>query len=236
LALSLNGTTEVTTSPPTSPVPTNLPLLTRIPSATDKIGIVLPIEIGYDDASKTLQNYFKGRVYEANTPAGDVKATVTGVKIYPSDGKLALALEFSASTGHQILNTKGTVYLLALPTLDTGQQVVSLKNVSFTATLDNALWSTLATVFNGPIKAVIEHEASYDLKPKIADLQSKLQSQLAAAAAKQKIDLTLSQTFAGLRDIQLKERTLDVIAEFDGRADLVVRNITIPPIHVTAEH
>ncbi len=160
-----------------------------------------------------------------------MKATVTGVKIYPSDGKVALALQFSASTGHQIFDTKGTVYLLAVPTLDAGQQTVALKNVSFTAAVDNPLWSTLASVFNGPIKAVIEREASYDLKPKIAELQSKLQSQLTAEAAKQKIALTFNQGFAGLRDIQLEEKTLDVVAVFNGQADLVVRDITIPPIH-----
>ena len=231
LALSLTGTTEVTTAHPPKSPPTELPTLARIPTASDTISVVLPVKVGYDDAANALQNYFKGRTYEAEAPGGHVKATVTGVKIYPSDGKVALALQFSASTGHQIFDTKGTVYLLAVPTLDAGQQTVALKNVSFTAAVDNSLWSTLVSVFNGPIKAVIEREASYDLKPKIAELQSKLQSQLTAEAAKQKIALTFNQGFAGLRDIQLEEKTLDVVAVFNGQADLVVRDITIPPIH-----
>lgn len=230
LALSITGATEVTTAKPANNPDTNLPSLTRIPVHSNKISVVLPIEIGYEDASAVVQNLFDGHTFEADTSTGHVKVNVNGVKIYPSDGKLALALQFAASTGHQIFDTRGTVYLLAVPTLDFNQQIVTVKDVSFTAVVDNALWSTVATVFNGPIKSFIEQKAVYDLKPKFADLRSKIQLQLAAVAAQQKVAITLNPDFVGLRSIQLQEKTLDVVAGFNGQADIVVRNIVIPPI------
>ena len=230
LAMTMGGTVEVTTSPASTTPAADLPPLTRIPATSDKIAIVLPVKIGYDDAAKAALAYFKGRSFEADTPAGHVKAVVTDLDVYPSAGRLALALGFSATTPHRIFDTKGNVYLLAEPVLDAGQQIVKLQNVSFTAALDNKLWSTLVTVFNGPIKALIEQKAVFDLKPRIADLRAKIQPQLVAAAAKEKIVLTLKQDFVGLRSINLEDKTLEVVAEFDGTADLVVRDILIPPI------
>jgi hypothetical protein len=231
LALSINGAIGATTAKPSSNPDTNLPALTRIPAHSDKISVTLPIEVGYEDASALIQNLLKQQSFQADTPAGHVKVNVTGVKIYPSDGKLALALQIAASTGHQLFDTKGTVYLLGVPALDSNKQVISIRDVSFTAIVDNALWSTLATVLNGPIKTFIEQRAVYDLSPKIADLQSKLQSQLATVAAQQKVAITLNRGFAGLHSIQLEEKALNVTAGFEGQADLVVRDIVIPPTH-----
>lgn len=230
LALSLTGKTEAGTGPLESNQAGDLPSLTRIPAATDKITIVLPVKIGYADASKALGDYLMGRDFEAETPAGHVKLNIRDVQLYPSAGKLAVVLGFAASTGHHILDTKGTVYLLATPSLDTEQQIVSFKDVSFTAITDNALWSTVVSVLNGPIKTLIEQKANYDLRPKISELRAKL-TQLSAAAAKQNVALSLNQGAVGLRSIQLEEKTLTVVAGFDGKADLVVREITIPAIH-----
>ncbi len=230
VALALAGAIEVTTSPAAQPGGSNLPPLTRIPATSDKIAIVLPVRIGYDDASGAALAYLKGHAFDADTPAGHIKAKVTSVELYPSNGRLALALGFSASTPRRFFDTAGTVYLLAEPLLDAGQQVVKLKNVSFTAVVDNALWSTLAEIFNGPIKTFIEQRALYDLKPRLADLRSKLQSQLVEASAKQKIVLALKQDFVGLESINLDDKSLNVVVEFDGEANLVVRQIAIAPI------
>lgn len=233
LAMSVDATTEITTdAPPSNNAGGTLPPLKRIPFASNTIILAVPIKISYDDAVKAAKAYVKGRIFEADTPAGNVKIAIKNVEFYPSNDRLALRLQFSVSTKHRIFDTHGTVYLLAEPTLDVRQQTVKLQNVSFTAILDNKLWSTLAAVFDGPIKEFIESRALYDLSPKISVLQSKLQSQLATVAARQNIGIELKPDFIGLRSIHLERKTLDVVVGFNGSADFAVDAIKLPPLNL----
>ena len=231
LALSLRGTLGVSSSPPSAGPPGDFPPLARIPGSTDDISLKVPVTIRYADASVALQRFFDGKTFEADTIAGHTKIMVSEVRIYPSAGKLAVALKIAASSEREMLATSGTVYLLATPVLDDASQTLSVKDVTVTAVLDNALWSMLATIFNGQIASFIQTRAYYDLEPRIEELKDKLQSQLPQAAAAQHVELTFEQGRAALGGFSLGEDAMEVTAAIAGRADAVVQQIAIPPIH-----
>ena len=226
LAVTVGALTELTTRPlpPASPAG-SLPPLKRIPAASDTIKLLVPVRIGYNELSDAAKNYLKNRTFEADTPAGHVKVTVNDVEAYASDGELAVGLEFAATTGHQLLDTKGKAYFLATPILDPTTQTLKFSNIQYTAVADNVIWSAFSVLFQGLIKKEIEDKATIQLGPQLNDLRAKLNETLAAAAAKENIGLSLTQNYVGLKSVQLEDKTVDVLVEFNGAADLVVNQI-----------
>ena len=227
-ALAVGALTELTTEIPQPPDhDATLPPLKRIPVSSDAIAITVPIRIGYSELSDAAKSFLKGRNFETDTPAGHVTVNVTDAQIYPSNGRLAAGLHFSAKTSHQFLDSNGVVYLLTTPQLDVKNQVLKFSDVSYTSITDNPAWSAVAVVFQTLIKNEIEQKATIDLKPQIAALLIQMQNQLSAAAAKENIGLALKQDYVGLQVIQLDDNNLTVVATFDGAADLIVNKIPL---------
>jgi hypothetical protein len=227
-ALAIGALTELTTVQATPPPQAlALPSLKRIPASSDAIAITVPISLDYGALSDATKSFLKGRTFAANLPTGHVALTTDDVQIYPSNGQLALGVHFAAKTNHQFFDTKGVVYLLSTPQLDPTNQVVRFADVSFTTITDNAVWSSVATIFQSTIKSELEQKAVIDLKPKIADLRAQIQNQLGAAAAKQGIGLSLQQDFIGLQSVQLDDHAVTVVAVLKGAADLVVNEIPL---------
>lgn len=229
VALGIDAITDVAT---TSVVPgaksSDLPQLERISTTSNRLSITVPIRVGYDDAVATGSKLLKDKTFEADTPVGKVKLHIDEVSIYPSAGKLALGMHFVAEMGNKIPDTSGWVYLVAEPFVDEAGQVVRLKNVTFTRQLDNDLWSVLSAVFSGQIKRLIEEQATYDLKPDIARLRTKVNEQLADLATKQKIIIVIEDGFVGLKQINLAEKALELAVGLEGTANIAVDAINIP--------
>ena len=226
-ALAIGTLTELTTVPAPPQQAPALPPLKSILASSDAISITVPIRMDYGTLSDVTRSFLKERTFAADLPTGHVAVTVDDVQIYPSNGQLALGVHFAAKTNHQLFDTKGVVYLLSTPQLDPTNQVVRFTDVSFTTITDNAVWSSVATVFQSTIKSELEQKAVIDLKPKIADLRTQIQNQLGAAAAKQGIGLSLEQDTIGLQSVQLDDHFVTVVAALKGAADLVVNEIPL---------
>ena len=227
-ALAIGALTELTTVP--TPPPGQGPALSplkRIPASSDAMAITVPIRLDYGTLSDATRSFLRGRTFAADLPAGHVALTVDDVQIYSSNGQLALGVHFAAKTNHQFFDTKGVVYLLSTPQLDPTNQVVRFTDVSFTTLTDNALWSSVATIFQSTIKSELEQKVVIDLKPQIAELRAQIKNQLGAAAAKQGIGLSLQQDFIGLQSVQLDDHAVTVVATLKGAADLVVNEIPV---------
>ena len=226
-ALAIAAQTQLTTIPAPPPQAPTLPPLKRIPASSDAISMTVPIRLDYGALSDATRSFLKGRTFAADLPMGHVAVTVDDVQTYPSNGQLAFGVHFAAKTNHQFFDTKGIVYLLSAPQLDPTHQVVRFTDVSFTTITDNAVWSSVTTLFQSTIKTELEQNAVIDLKPKIADLRAQIQKQLSAAAAKQGIALSLEQDYIGLQSVQLDDHYVTVLAVLKGAADLVVNEIPL---------
>jgi Domain of unknown function (DUF4403) len=158
LALEIDAVTRVMTSPLTPGASAPLPPLQRINETSDRLNIKVPITASYDEVAVVAKNFLKDHIFEADVSSRHVKISVDDVVDYPTAEKLAIGMHFSASTGHQVFDTKGKgwVYVLAEPVLDQANQVVGLRNVTYTRQLDNALWSALSAVFDTKIRKVIQ--------------------------------------------------------------------------------
>jgi hypothetical protein len=229
LALGIEALTEVTGAPPpAAAMPARLPPLQRIAVTSDKLGITLPVRVSYDQAVIALRNLLQRRPFEADTPQGHVTFTVDDVTLYPSDGKLALGLRFRMATGNRFLDTKGWVYLVGAVVADQTGQMVRVQDLQLTRQIDNDMLSTLSTILDGQLKALIEGNAVYDLRPRIADLRSRLDAQLSDIARQQNIVVAVNDSFVGLTGVQLREQDLEVGIGLQGTAKVEVNAIALP--------
>jgi hypothetical protein len=230
MAVTIEAVTQI--GPNSLPMPAvtqPLPPLRRIPASSDRINISLPITAPYEDITKALRPFVEGKSFEKDLPVGHVKVSIARVDVYPTNSKFAVAIHFAAKTGHQIFDTNGTVYLTGEPTLDPDRQVIKVQNLSVTNILDNHLWEIVATIFNDQIRSVLQQNAVFDLRPKIAQLRTEIQTEMARAAAQEKIGLTLDQKFVGLRQIALQDRAIVVVVGFQGAADMTLNFIELSP-------
>jgi hypothetical protein len=230
IAVTIEAGTQI--GPNSLPIPAitqPLPPLRRIPASSDRINISLPITASYEDITKALRSFVEGKSFEKDLPVGHVKVRIAKVDVYPTNGKLVVVIHFAAKTGHQMFDTNGTVYLTGEPTLEPDRQVIKVQNLSVTNVLDNRLWEILSIIFNDQIKVLLQQNAVFDLRPKIAQLRTEIQTEIARAAAQQKIGLTLDQNFVGLRQIALQNKTIVVVVGFQGAADMALNVIELSP-------
>ena len=222
LALAFRAASEVATKAVSVTTKLTLPPLEQIAPTSNKVSIAVPLVIGYGDIRATARKLLKGRVFEADTPAGHVRLAADDVDVYPSGGRIVIGVHFSARTSRQVLDTRGWVYLSATPELDTRRQIVSLTKVAATRQLDNTLWSALSVLLDTQVRQLIEENATYDLRPEIAELTKTLNKALADIAAEQKIAIHLKTNFAGLRSIDLEDSQIAVLVGMVGTANVSV--------------
>lgn len=226
IALGIEANTEVaTTSAAVKEKGFELPPLERIPVMANQLNITIPVRVGYDAAVAAWSVLLKDKTFTATTPAGDVKLTIDKIALYPSVGQLAFAMHFTAKIGSRILDTSGWVYLVADPALDTANQILRVKNVTFTRELDNDLWSVLSAVFSSQIKQFIEERAAYDLKPDIAKLRAQLNAQLAEMKKTQKVAVDLRTGFVGLKQVNVAQQALEIALALEGTADITIDSL-----------
>ena len=222
-AIALGTITEVTTAAPTRPsADPGLPEIDRIPATSDRISLNIPLRAGYDELQAAVLNEMGNKDFSAQTPAGLAHVRISEVTIYPADKRIVVGLHFSAHAEKRIANVSGWVFLAAEPSLDASAQTLKLKNVTFTRDLDNALWSVLSAVFKGPIQNALEQEGVLDLKQPIRALRVQVKNNLAAASSKQGVTVAIDDTFLGLKQINLTDKTIEVIVGLDGTADVAV--------------
>ena len=221
LALAANATAEVSTMPIPSPVnPPELPPLTRISATSNKLRLSVPLRARYDDLRSAAGRLILDRDFSGATPAGHATVRIKEIEIYPAGKSLVLGLRFDAKVERKILDAKGWVYLIAEPLLDKKNQMLRLGNVKFTREVDNKLWAVLSAIFREQIQKELEEKAVVDLKPGIAALRTELQNKLSALGSKQGIVLKIKDDFIGLEQIHLADKDLEVVAGFEGTADI----------------
>ncbi len=225
-AIALGASTEVSTtqlSATNQPIP--LPALRRVPATSNKLNLVVPLRAEYSDLQNALTHIVSGQDYSADTPAGVTHVRIKQVTVYPADKQLVVVMQFSAHSQQRIGDVNGWVYLAAEPKLDQAAQSFRLTNISFTRHLDSKLWSVVSAVFSGPIQTAFEQRASIDLKDSIAALRIRVKSDLATEASKQGINIALNDSFVGLKQINVREKMIEVVVGLEGTADVTATQI-----------
>ncbi len=130
LALMISAKVSVDTSAETMAAKP-LPALSRIPLAAGKIVIAVPLRASYVSLNQAIANAVKGKVHSTATPAGPVQVTIRDVEVYPSNGRLAVSISFSAQLPGHWLDTNGTVYLAGKPETEGNAQIIAITDLQF---------------------------------------------------------------------------------------------------------
>lgn len=160
-AALVTANVEAATTPLT-PEATPLPKLKFIDDVPPRMSLNVPVRVSYADLTKAVSHAVAGKTFEQDTPVGKVVVKIKGAEIYPSSEKLVVGIDISADLPSSLLDTQGSVYLLATPKIENGTRVV-LADSNYSQTLDNAFWSVVATLFEGQIRDAISKRATYDL-------------------------------------------------------------------------
>jgi hypothetical protein len=170
-----------------------------------------------------------GQDFAGETPAGKARVRVKQVTVYPSGTRLVVGMQFAAHFENRIADVDGWVYVAAEPWLDESTQTLKLRNISYTRDLDSKLWSVLSAIFRGPIQTALEQKAYLDLREPIKALRTRMKTDLASEANKQGIAIALDDSFAGLKQINIGEKMLEIVVGLQGTADVTVARIVHLP-------
>jgi hypothetical protein len=121
----------------------------------------------YSQIIESLKSSFVNRKFISKTPAGDVAITAEDFDVYPSNGKLAVGVKFNADIPGRILDTRGWVYLTTTPAIANDGTAIDLRDLQYSAILDNKAWDTIVTTFDQKILSELKKNSLIDLRPVI---------------------------------------------------------------------
>lgn len=187
LATMLTAKVELSgipSTPSTLPLP---PLKTIGVEIPPRISIAVPLRAPFTLLQSEVQKLTSGKTFKADTAAGEVKATLKNVEIYPtSGGKIAIGVDFDAKLPGKLLDTKGIVFVVGALVAE-GPTGVRLKDPTFTRILDNDAWNVLSALFESQIRDELDKSLRYNFSDDVAKAKKALADKLAEPGVNQQI-------------------------------------------------
>jgi hypothetical protein len=230
LTAGIEALVEATAAvPPALPATTSLPPLRARAPGDGRVDLQVPLRVGYDYLQAAVAERLAGRPFTEDTAAGRITIAVTGVEIYPSAGRLAVGLAFSATTPDPQMDATGRIYLVGEPVLDAAAQTLRVRDLSFTPQIDNRLWSVLSAALGKQILAAIQDHLVVDLKERVDPVRDRVTRALRDLAARQGVELALSDVSVEIRRIALADQALEVMVGVKGAAAATVDTVAALP-------
>jgi len=181
LAFSLDTKTSVQNQAlPNETLP--LPALSRSEYQAGQTTFNVLVRARYMQLQSIAEEQIKGKTFSESSAAGNVSVTIDTLNLSGNPEGVTVDLGFRAMLPGKKLETPGNVYLTATPVLDAFTQTVRLTNISLSNVLDSTMWTALAKVFEGQIIKQIQSNAVLELGPKLRQVSTILETQLADPA------------------------------------------------------
>jgi len=181
LAFSLDAQTSVQATPIETKA-LALPALKRTEYQVSDTRFNVLVRASYAQIESLAATQVVGQTFSESSPAGDVSVTIDTVAISGNPIGITLNLGFHAKLPGKKLPIPGNIYLTATPVVDAFTQTVRLSNISMSNVIDSTLWNTLASVFNKKIISELENKAIFEIGPKLTEIATALEEQLADPA------------------------------------------------------
>jgi hypothetical protein len=224
-SLALAAELAVGTAAPPPAAALALPALQPLAAEPRPSDLAVPVRLGYDALQRRIGDALAGRDWGGDTAVGHIGIVADQVDIYPAGGRLAIGIEVRMTTPDPALSGTGWIYLTGRPELDVDSQTLRLADVALTPALDNRLWSTLSQLFLKPLQDAVEQHAALPIDKPLAELRQRLQSELAAFAARNGMKATLGDLTLRAREIRVGAAALEVLLAVHGTLDAVVERI-----------
>jgi hypothetical protein len=213
-AVQMDVTLTVAPVVNTSPQPIKASQLPDLEPFKKRRGFDISVDIraGYDSLSAIANQNLIGKVWEVKGKKVVVKqVAISGT----NKDKMLIKLDFEGSK-------KGTIYLEALPFLDTASQVLSLHDVHFDIKTKSVLLKSAKWLFNDKILEEIQKNVIVDLKPFFSRAKKELTKQLNTPLSEE-ADLIGKVNELKLTNIYLSKDAVMLRTQFSGEMKVKLR-------------
>ena len=142
--------------------------------------IVMPARIGYETLERTLAEEIVGKSFGKN-----VSVVIKKIGVRPYGNLLLLETVVAAETDYLSgTETRGTLYVLAEPKLDTGAQTITLESVKLETDSQNVLFSMAGKAAEPLLLEAVSKRLPFDLGPKLEELGDEAEKAISALSSK----------------------------------------------------
>ena len=212
---------------PDCPFPSQLELVPEVEQG--RVNIAVPIDIPFTEVSRLLETQLKGKSFPEDKGSA-FTATIRGVSLAASGDRLLLSLRVKANENKSWLGlgAEATIYVWGRPVLDSAHQVLRLTDIALDVQSE-AAFGLLGAAARPAVpyleQAVAEH-AVVDLVPLAANARQSIDAAISdfrKSADGVRVDAGISDL--RLVDIEFDAKTLRVVAEVNGTAQVAVTKL-----------
>jgi hypothetical protein len=213
---------------PDCPFPANLELVPQ--SDQGRVNIAVPIDVPFTEVDRLLAAQLTGKTFPQDGGSA-YEATIRSASIAASGDRLLMSLRVKAreKTSWLGLGAEANVHVWGRPALDREHQILRLTDISLDVDSEAAfgLLSAAARAAIPYLKDTLADHAVVDLKPFAANARNSIEAAIAdfrTVAAGVRADVNI--TDLRLLDIEFDAKTLRVIAEANGTANVAVSSLS----------
>ena len=212
---------------PDCPFPARLELAPQTDHG--RLAITVPIDVPFTEVNRLLGLQLVGKTFPQDGE-GPYEATIRSAKVTPSGDRLLIALRVKAreKASWFALGAEANVNVWGRPALDREQQILRLTDISLDVDSETAfgLLGAAARAAIPYLKDALAEQAVIDLKPFAANARKSIEAAIAefrTAGAGVRADVSIADL--RLADIEFDAKTLRVIAEANGSANVAVSSL-----------
>jgi hypothetical protein len=213
---------------PDCPFPANLELVPQ--SDQGRVNIAVPIDVPFTEVNRLLAAQLTGKTFPQDDGSA-YEATIRSASIAASGDRLLISLRVKAreKASWLGLGAEANVHVWGRPALDREHQILRLTDISLDVDSEAAfgLLSAAARAAIPYLKDTLADHAVIDLKPFAANARNSIEAAIAdfrTVAAGVRADVNI--TDLRLLDIEFDAKTLRVIAEANGTANVAVSSLS----------
>jgi hypothetical protein len=230
LVIGVEAQTRVvaTQTKPECPFPANLELVPQ--SDQGRLNIAVPIDVPFTEVNRLLAAQLTGKTFP-HDGTGPYEATIRAASIAPSGDRLLISLRIKAREKASWfgLGAEATVNVWGRPVLDREHQILRLSEIALDVDSEAAfgLLGAAARAALPYLKDTLSESAVIDLKPFAANARKSMEAAIAdfrTVGAGVRADVSF--TDLRLLEIEFDAKTLRVIAEANGTANVAVSSLS----------
>jgi hypothetical protein len=232
LVIGVEAETRVVASQtkPDCPFPANLELVPQ--SDQSRVTIAVPIDLPFTEVNRLLAAQLTGKTFPQDQ-SGPYEATIRTASVAASGDRLLISLRVKAreKASWLGLGAEANVHVWGRPVLDRERQILRLTDITLDVDSEAAfgLLGAAARAAIPYLKDALADNAVIDLKPFADNARNSMEAALAdfrsvAAGARAEVNFTDLR----LLDIEFDAKTLRVIAQANGTANVTVSSLTAP--------
>jgi hypothetical protein len=213
---------------PECPFPANLELVPQ--SDQGRVNIAVPIDVPFTEVNRLLALQLTGKTFPRDGN-GPYEATIRTASVAASGDRLLISLRVKAreKASWLGLGAEANVNVWGRPVLDREHQILRLSDVALDVDSEAAfgLLGAAARAAIPYLKDTLTENAVIDLKPFADNARNSIEAAIAefrTVAAGVRADVNLTEL--RLLDIEFDAKTLRVIAEANGTANVAVSSLT----------